>query len=121
MEKMTLGILLLTSPYTFENSHTFYDLARAALDKGYKVKAFLFVDAVNNAKLNQEPDPDRPMNDKFQELAEDGLEFQACGLCTSARGFDQAGGDFIPGVEVSGLTELAEIVGECDRFVTFTM
>ena len=121
MAEKTLGILLLTSPYTFENSHTFYDLARAAIDKGYRVKVFLFVDGVNNAKLNQDPDPDRPMNEKLEELANDGVEFQACGLCTSARGFDQRGTDFIPGVEVSGLTELAEIVGEADRFVTFTM
>ncbi len=118
-EKKTLGILLQTSPYTFQNSHTFYDLAKAALAKGYAVKAFLFVDGVNNTKLGQEPDPDVPMNERFQELADLGLEFQACGLCTSARGFDQQGSDFIDGVEVTGLTELAEIMGETDRFITF--
>jgi sulfur relay (sulfurtransferase) complex TusBCD TusD component (DsrE family) len=112
--------MLLTSPYTFQNSHTFYDLAKATIEKGYGMKVFLFVDAVFNAKLNQDPDPDIPMNDKFQELADMGVEFQACGLCTSARGFDQRGEDFISGVEVSGLTELAEIMGECERFITFT-
>ena len=121
MEKKTLGFLLMTSPYTFENSHTFYDLCKAVLAKGYNVKVFLFVDGVNNAKLNQDPDPDRAMNDKFQELASEGVEFQACGLCTSARGFDQQGGDFIEGVVVSGLTEFAEQVGEVDRFITFSM
>jgi len=120
LEKKTLGILLNTSPYTFQNSHTFYDLAKAAIDKGYGVKVFLFVDGVNNAKLNQDPDPDRPMNEKFQELADAGVQFQACGLCTSARGHDQRGEDFIPGVEVSGLTEFAEIIGEVDRFITLT-
>ncbi|MFW9810715.1 MAG: DsrE/DsrF/TusD sulfur relay family protein [Candidatus Thorarchaeota archaeon] len=121
MEKKTLGILLTTSPYTYQNSHTFYDLCKAALAKGYGVKVFLFVDGVNNAKLNQDPDPDRPMNDKFQELADEGVEFQACGLCTSARGHDQSGSDFISGVEVSGLTEFAEIIGEVDRFVTLSL
>lgn len=121
MEKKTLGILLTTSPYTFQNSHTFYELCKAALKKGYGVKVFLFVDGVNNAKLNQDPDPDRPMNEKLQELADDGVEFQACGLCTSARGFDQTGSDFIPGVEVTGLTEFAEIIGEVDRLVTLSM
>jgi sulfur relay (sulfurtransferase) complex TusBCD TusD component (DsrE family) len=121
VEKKTLGILLLTAPYTYQNSHTFYDLAKAALEKGYGVKVFLFVDAVNNAKLGQDPDPDIPMNDKFQELADAGAEFQACGLCTSARGFDQRGSDFIEGVEVSGLTELAEQIGESERFITFGM
>ncbi|MFW9835347.1 MAG: DsrE/DsrF/TusD sulfur relay family protein [Candidatus Thorarchaeota archaeon] len=120
METKILGILLTTSPYTFQNSHTFYDLCKAALSKGYGVKVFLFVDGVNNAKLNQDPDPDRPMNEKFQELADEGVVFQACGLCTSARGFDQTGADFIPGVEVSGLTEFAEIVGEVDRLVTLS-
>jgi tRNA 2-thiouridine synthesizing protein D len=121
LEKKTLGILLNTSPYTYQNSHTFYDLCKAALAKGYGVKVFLFVDGVNNAKLNQDPDPDRPMNDKLQELADEGVEFQACGLCTSARGHDQGGSDFIDGVEVSGLTEFAEIVGEVERFVTLSM
>lgn len=111
----------MSTPYTYQNSHTFYELVRATLDKGYAVKVFLFVDGVNNAKLGQEPDPDRPMNDKFMELANDGVEFQACGLCTSARGFDQRGSDFIDEVEVSGLTEFAEIVGECDRFITFSI
>jgi sulfur relay (sulfurtransferase) complex TusBCD TusD component (DsrE family) len=118
MEKKTLGILLLTPPYTFQNSHTFYDLAISALEKGYGVKAFLFVDGVNNAKMNQDPDPDRPMNDKLHELGEKGVEFQACGLCTAARGFDQTGSDFTERVEVTGLTELAEMVGECDKFIT---
>ncbi len=120
MEKKNLGILLLTSPYTFQNSHTFYEFAKAAIEKGYGVKVFLFVDGVNNAKLNQDPDPDVPMNERIQELADMGAEFQACGLCTSARGFDQRGSDYTPGVEVTGLTELAEMMGECERFVTFT-
>ena len=115
----TLGILLNTSPYTFQNSHTFFDLCKTTLAKGYGVKVFLFVDGVNNAKLNQDPDPDRPMNDKFLELINDGVEFAVCGLCTSARGFDQRGSDFIEGVDVSGLTEFAEQVGEIDRFVSF--
>ncbi|MHA2261460.1 MAG: DsrE/DsrF/TusD sulfur relay family protein [Candidatus Thorarchaeota archaeon] len=102
-EDKTLGILLLSSPYTHQSSHTLYELA------------------VNNAKLGQDPDPDIPMNDRLNELAEMGAEFQACGLCTSARGFDQNGSDFIDGVEVTGLTEFAEIVGEVDRFVTFSL
>jgi tRNA 2-thiouridine synthesizing protein D len=121
LKKKCLGILLLTSPYTYQNSHTFFDLAKAALEKGYCVKVFLFIDGVNNAILGQEPDPDRPMEERFKELAELGAEFQACGLCTAARGFDQEGSDFIAEVEVTGLTELAEIVGKCERFVTFTM
>lgn len=119
--KIILGILLTTSPYTFQNSHTFYNLCKAALAKDYGVKVFLFVDGVNNAKLKQDPDPDRPMNDKLAELVSEGVEFQACGLCTSARGFDQRGTDFIEGVEVSGLTEFAEQIGEVDRFVSFSM
>jgi tRNA 2-thiouridine synthesizing protein D len=121
LEKKTLGMLLLSAPYTYQNSETFVKLAKAALENGYAVKAFLFVDGVNNAKLNQDPDPLRPMNEEFQELADLGLDFQACGLCTSARGFDQAGEDFISGVEVTGLTEFAEIVGECDRFITLSL
>ncbi len=117
----TLGFLLMTGPYTFENSMTFYKLAKAALEKGYSVKAFLFVDGVNNAKLNQDPSPEEPINELFQQLADAGIDFQACGLCTSARGFDQTGADFIPGVEVSGLTEFAEIVGQVDRFITLSI
>ncbi len=121
MDKKTLGFLILSSPYTYQNSHTFYELAKTALEKGYDVKVFLFVDGVNNAKLNQDPDPDIPMNERFQELADMGTEFQACGLCTAARGFDQKGGDFIDGVEVSGLTEFAEIIGQVDRFITLSL
>jgi tRNA 2-thiouridine synthesizing protein D len=121
MQSKTLGVLVLTGPYTFENSRTLYELAKAAIGKGHKVKVFLFVDGVYNAKLRQDPDPERPMNEIFQELADAGVEFQACGLCTSARGFAQDGSDFIGGVSVSGLTEFAQIIGECDRFITLTL
>ena len=121
MQSKTLGILLLTAPYTCQNSYTFYELSKTAIEKGYGVKAFLFIDGVNNAKLGQDPSPATPMNDMFQELADMGVEFQACGLCTVARGFSQEGADFIEGVEVTGLTELAEIVGECERFITLGM
>ncbi len=114
----TLGILLLTGPYTYQNSETLYELAKSAVAKGYHVKVFLFVDAVLNAKRGQDVDPEVPLSVRFQELADLGVVFQACGLCTAARGFDQLGTDFIEGVEVTGLTELAEIVGESDRFVT---
>ena len=58
LDKKTLGILLLSSPYTYQNSETFYELAKSSVEKGYAVKVFIFVDAVNNAKLNQDPDPE---------------------------------------------------------------
>ncbi len=121
MVKKTLGILLLSGPYTYQNSDTFVKLAKAALAHGYAVKAFLFIDGVNNAKRNQSPDPLPPLNERFQELADLGLGFKACGPCTSARGFDRAGDDFIAGVEVGALNDFADIVGECDRFITMTL
>ncbi len=113
-----LTFLIMTGPYTYENSETFVNLARSALNKGYKVSAFLYVDGVYNAHLGQDPEPDTPMNQRFQELADAGVVFHACGLCTTARGFDQQGKDFITGVSVSGLTEFAELIGESDRVVT---
>jgi sulfur relay (sulfurtransferase) complex TusBCD TusD component (DsrE family) len=117
----TLGILLTSGPYTYQHSDTFFDLALAALKKGHSVKAFLYVDGVHNAKLDQDPSPERPMNEKFQELADRGVIFHACGLCTLARGYGRLGEDFIEGVEVTGLTEFAEIVGECDKLVSFSI
>jgi len=115
----TLGILLTSGPYTYQHSDTFFELASAALEKGYSVKTFLYVDGVHNAKTGQDPSPERPMNDKFQELADKGVIFHACGLCTLARGYGRLGEDFIDGVEVTGLTEFAEMVGGCDRLLTF--
>lgn len=117
----TLGILLTTGPYTYQHSDTFFELASAALERGYSVEVFLYVDGVYNAKIEQDPSPERPMNEKFGELVEKGAVFHACGLCTLARGYDRLGEDFIEGVEVTGLTEFAEIVGECDKLVTFTI
>ena len=44
----TITILLSTTPYSFENTHTAARIAEAALAKGYEVIVFASGDGVHN-------------------------------------------------------------------------
>lgn len=95
-----------------------YEIGRAALDKGHKVKYFLFLDSVYcPIKYQKFPEWEKQPKDKFAELIEKGAEVVACGICTNARGLEE-GKDFIEKVRVGGLPDFANIVGEVDRLIS---
>ena len=115
----TLGILLTGGPYQYENWETAADLGDAAIEKGHKVRYFLYLDGVYNP-IQHHTFPDLKVlpKDRIAALAEKGAEFIACGVCVNARGL-QGGKEYVPGVRVGGLPDFAEMVGEVDRLVTF--
>lgn len=114
----TLGILLTGGPFQFENWETAADIGDAALAKGHQVKYFLYLDGVYNPIQHQAfPDLKVLPKDRVAQLAANGAEFIACGVCVNARGL-QGGKDYVEGVRVGGLPDFAEIVGEVDRLVT---
>lgn len=115
----TIGLLLTSGPFQFQNWDTAFSIGDAALDKGHTVKYFLYLDGVYNPIKHQTfPDLEVMPKDRLAELVKKGAEVIACGICVNARGL-QGGKEYIEGVRVGGLPDFADIVSEADRLLTF--
>ncbi len=112
-----IGILLTMGPFQFENWETAVNIAEAALDKGHQVRIFHYLDGILNPNKNQTfPDLEEMPKDRFAKLVAKGVKPIACGICVNARGLEN-GKDYLPGVKIGGLPDLADIVGEVDRLI----
>lgn len=92
-------------------------LARAALEKGYKVNMFGYGEGVTAVKKGQQPKRFPNIGNELEELAKKGVNIAICETCYAARGFER--GEEIPGVKVGSLTnDLFKFVVESDKLVT---
>ncbi len=111
-------LLLTEGPWQTENYEIFARLAEAALDKGHEVEGFWYIDGVYNAIKHQKfpEDVELPV-EKMKRLIEKGAKIKACGICVNARGLE-GGKEYIEGVPVGGLPDLADMISDSDTFVT---
>jgi len=113
-----LGLVLTEGPWQTENYEIFARLAEAALDKGHEVEGFWYIDGVYNALKHQKFPEDVPLPvDRMKKLIEKGATIRACGICVNARGLE-GGKEYIEGVPVGGLPDMADMVSESDAFIT---
>ena len=71
-----IAFLLMTTPYSYQNSDTVIKLAKAALKKGHEVTGiYLYTDGVYNVLKDIKPSDDRDRNipELFKELIDVGL------------------------------------------------
>lgn len=117
---MKIAIQVMTPPYSYQDMDSAIKIAEAALNKGHEVAIFLFADAVNAANSRVKPiRVDRNIPKKLEELIkEKGLRVDICGLCMEYRGL--AAEALIEGARPSGLPELAKLIAESDRFLSFS-
>ncbi|WEU40076.1 MAG: DsrE family protein [Candidatus Odinarchaeum yellowstonii] len=116
-----IGFLLMTSPYTVQNSDTVLKLAEAFLSEGHTLTGvYLYVDGVYNAnkKIDPKTPDERIIPQLFQKLAEKGVPVKVCPVCSNYRGVLEE--DLIKGAVFDGLGGLAEIFEECDKIIAFT-
>ena len=113
-----MAILLTEGPWQTENYEIFARLVETALDKGHDVEAFWYIDAVYNAIKHQKFPEDVPLPvERMKKLVEKGAKIIACGICVNARGLE-GGKEFIDGVRVGGLPDLADMVSDADTVIT---
>ena len=114
----SLGILFYNGPVQNETPETVVEIAKAALDKGYKVRVFCFMDGVYATLQGRERTPKGMMNieNALEDLISKGVELVICTLTAEQRGVK----DIIEGVIKGGTPDLAEIVDETDRFIVIT-
>lgn len=119
-----VGILLTGGPFDSQRWRTAYEIGRAALAVGTEVSYFHYLDGVLVPVRSQEfpgTDPnglyDEMPGEKYEELVELGASVICCGLCVDARGIDPDE-DYVSGVEIGLLPDLADMIGDTDRFIS---
>jgi len=123
----TLTIVLTDGPYISEYADIACKIAEEAL-KRYQVNIFLYLDAVNIPKKGQNPSFFTNTAELFAGLAEKGAVIRACARCAAARGYmaeEEAEngsncGDYIPGIKISSLYELSEMLSKSDRVISLS-
>lgn len=120
----TITIVLTDGPYISESAEIACKLAESAL-KQYQVNIFLYLDAVHIPKKGQNPSFFTNIGELFTGLAEKGAVIRACARCAAARGYIAEEGlengsncrDYIPGIKISSLYELSEMLSKSDRVI----
>jgi len=121
----TLTIVLTDGPYISEYAEIACKIAESAL-KQYQVNIFLYMDAVHIPKKSQNPSFFTSAGELFTGLAGKGAVIRACARCAAARGYiaeeETANGnnceDYIPGIKISSLYELSEMLSKSDRVIS---
>jgi tRNA 2-thiouridine synthesizing protein D len=113
-----LGIMVLDGPYQHQAADSAYHFCQAARARGHEIGGvFLYTDGVNNANRNINPPGERNIAKRYEELATEGIPVIACTACSKFRGLTR---DIkTDHMTLGGLGALAELIGSCDRFVTF--
>ncbi|MGY5862534.1 MAG: DsrE family protein [Candidatus Thorarchaeota archaeon] len=119
-EAKSLGLLFFQGPYQSEASETVCKIATAALDKGYRVQIFCYMDAANAVLENQKEVPGiYNIGNAMCELVEKGALVRVCNLCLIVRGTSknlmkrksECGGR----IKRAGTPDLAEIIAQSNR------
>ncbi|MBI5460270.1 DsrE/DsrF/TusD sulfur relay family protein [Methanobacterium sp.] len=112
----TMVIVLLDGPYISQYADIGYKMAKSALNLGYVVKIFLYMDGVHIPRKDQNP-RDFPKTSRIiEELIEKGCEIKACVRCAAARGYlDQS--HYVKGVQITSVYDLAEWMDENNKVV----
>jgi tRNA 2-thiouridine synthesizing protein D len=117
-----IAFLLMTSPYTFQNSDTVIKLAQAAVKAGHEVTGiYLYTDGVYNNVNTIKPSDERDRNipDLFKELVDQGIPVVSCPICAEYRGTHDKE-LLVEGTGFDGLGALSEFVEDSDRILIFT-
>ncbi|BBE31457.1 oxidoreductase DsrE [Tepiditoga spiralis] len=116
---MKIAIQAMVQPYTYQDLDSIIKIADAALDKGHEVTIFLFCDAALASNKQIKPVRSDRNLPKILEtmIKEKGLKVDICGICMDYRGITTD--MIIEGSRASGLPELAELVYNSDRFISF--
>ena len=111
----SLGILFYKSPIQNSSPATAYEIAKAALKKGYKVKIFCFMDGVYSILKGHGEPPKGMLNieEAFNELIKEGAQVIICDLTARQRGVKNV----LDGVIKGGTPDLAHVLSEIDKFI----
>lgn len=95
-------------------------LAKAAIDKGHKVKIFCYGEGVTLIKAGQNPKRFPNVGDILKDLASNsGVDIVVCETCCYARGILR--GEEIEGTRIGSITnDFSQFIAESDRLITIS-
>ena len=116
---MKISVLIQEGPYNHEASDSAYNFIQAALAKGHSIRGIFFYDdgVYNATRLMDPPQDDRHISKRWSELGATGIDMIVCVAAAKRRGITNE--VLVPNIRISGLGQLASMIDECDRFVTF--
>ncbi|MBS7247918.1 MAG: DsrE family protein [Candidatus Freyarchaeota archaeon] len=123
--RKTLTIILYRGPYASQRVDVGLAIAEKALERGYGVNIFLYMDAVHAPKKGQMPRYFPNVGEKLRALAEKGARIRACSRCAAARGYveeDAKDGvyptsQYVDGVAIVNLRELGDWIKLSDKVI----
>jgi tRNA 2-thiouridine synthesizing protein D len=114
---MKISMMVQTGPYTFQNSDTAYEIAKRAMERGYEVAIFFYLDAIWNMGADIFTPGDRNIGEEFKELAAKGALIRGCGLCAKYRGMKKH--SLFENSRFAGTAVLGDMIASSDKFINF--
>jgi tRNA 2-thiouridine synthesizing protein D len=111
-----LVIVLSSGPYISQYADIGYNIAKSALELGYNVKIFLYMDGVHIPQKDQNPRDFPNISGMFEELIKNGCEIKACVRCATARGYIDKS-NYLEGLEITSVYDLADWMGEHNKVI----
>lgn len=113
-----LTIILTEGPYRSQYADLAYKIANTALDLGYGVNLFLYMDATHIPKRGQNPHSFPNVGEKFKILLHKGADIRACIRCATARGHTCIKEPYLKGVKITSVYDIPQWVAESDKVIT---
>lgn len=116
---MKLTILILDGPYNHQSSDSAYHFIQAALKKNHEITGIFFYNdgVLNVTRLMEPPQDDRHISKRWSEVGSQGIDIVVCIAAANRRGITA---DIVAeNTRISGLGQLANMVQNSDRLVTF--
>lgn len=116
---MIMSILILESPYNHQAGDTAYNFIQAAIQAGHTIKGvFFYCDGVHNAnRLIEVAQDDRSISKRWSLLGSSGIDLVVCIAAGKRRGLTEE--NLIENARISGLGQLAGMIRDSDRMITF--
>ena len=119
-EKKTLTIILTEGPYRSQYVEIAHNIAESALNIGYKVNLFLYMDATHIPKKNQNPHSFPNVGERLRLLIKKGANVRACVRCATARGHACDKASYLKGVSITSVYDIPEWVKKSDKVITLS-
>ncbi|HMK53583.1 MAG TPA: DsrE family protein [Methanobacteriaceae archaeon] len=117
-DKKVLTIILTEGPYRSQHADIAYELAQSALDMGYGVQMFLYMDATHIPKKEQNPQSFPNVANKFRKLVESGADIRACIRCATARGHTCTPNPYIKDVRITSVYDIPQWVRDSHQVIS---
>ena len=119
-EKKTLTIILTEGPYRYQYVEMAHNIAESALNIGYRVNLFLYMDATHIPKKNQNPHSFPNVGERLRLLIKKGANVRACVRCATARGHACDKTSYLKGVSITSVYDIPEWVRKSDKVITLS-